>query len=113
MCDYRIGEFGVCIMGPKKMKYMIAGIFTGKEVPDGFDAYGITASQWEKFTIQGPLPETLQTVYTWVWNEWLPNNGKYEHNGNISFEWYSLDNPKKPDYQSGIWLPVKEKSRLR
>ena len=74
--------------------------------------FEIPERTWAKFTITGPMPSALQEVNTWIWNTWLPENDKYIQNGNISVEWYSYDDPSKPVYQSGIWLPVKEKNKL-
>ena len=43
-----------------------------------------------------------------VW-EWFPTEGKKRHaNGMATLEAYSAVDPRSPDYESSIWVPVKE-----
>ncbi|WP_139904469.1 AraC family transcriptional regulator [Clostridium thermarum] len=111
--DNRIGEFGVCIddIGKEgKFRYMIAGRYTGGHVPEGMEIYELPEAEWAKFKCVGPMPESLQTVNTQIWKEWLPGNGEYELAGYYNIEWYSASgSTKDPDYQSAIWIPVKRK----
>lgn len=110
--DNCIGEYGVCIDEPGngKFRYMIAGKYTGGDVPDGMTLYEIPQGTWAKFKAVGPMPDALQTLNTYVFNEWLPGNTEYEMSGNYNVEWYSCDGEKTDDdYQSGIWIPVRKK----
>ncbi|MFA7076623.1 MAG: AraC family transcriptional regulator [Candidatus Izemoplasmatales bacterium] len=111
--DNHIGEFGVCIDDldkAGKFRYMIAGRYVGGNVPEGMVVYELPASDWAKFNCIGPMPESMQTVNTQIWNEWLPGNAEYELAGKYNIEWYSsAGNTSDLDYQSAIWLPVKRK----
>ncbi|MGN0612736.1 MAG: effector binding domain-containing protein [Porcipelethomonas sp.] len=111
--SYCIGEYGVCIDSPEDrngFRYMIAGKYTGGEVPEGMEVYEFPQSEWVRFDCIGPMPESLQTLNTRIFNEWLPNNPEFEINGNVNIEWYSCEGEKTDaDYKSGIWIPVKRK----
>ncbi len=110
--DHNIGEFGVCFGGfePGRFFYMIAGIYQGGLVPVGLTTVHVPAAQWAKFRCVGPLPGALQSVNTKVFSEWLPGNPDYEPSMELNLEWYSLEDCSSPDYESGIWLPVKPKA---
>ena len=60
----------------------------------------------------GPNPQTLQSVNTRIFSEWLPGNPDYELSGNATVEWYDCVNGEMtdPDYHSAIWVPVKKKA---
>ena len=88
---------------------MIAGEYKGGDIPKSMEVYEITALEWAKFKCVGPMPEALQTVNTRIFNEWLPGNPNYEIVREINIEWYSKENWKAKDYESGIWIPVKRK----
>ena len=112
--DNCIGEYGVCIddMDDSKFRYLIAGRYTGGDVPDGMVVYEFPRGEWAVFNCIGPNPETLQSVNTQVFTEWLPGNPEYELSGNASVEWYDCVNGEMtdPDYHSAIWVPVKRRS---
>ncbi len=112
ICDHKIGEFGVCFGGfePGRFFYMIAGIYQGGPIPVGLTTVHVPASQWAKFRCAGPLPGSLQSVNTKVFSEWLPGNNQYELSLDLNLEWYSMEDCSSPDYESGIWLPVKPKA---
>ena len=110
--DHCIGEYGVCIddIGGGKFRYLIAGKYTGGEVPEGMALYEFPGGEWAVFTCVGPNPETLQSVNTRIFREWLPGNPEYELSGNANVEWYDcMGNMTDPDYRSAVWVPVKRK----
>ena len=113
LVDNGIGEYGVCIddVGGGKFRYLIAGKYTGGNVPEGMTVYEFPRSDWAVFNCIGPLPESLQSVNTRIFREWLPGNPEYELCGNASVEWYDCVNGEKsdPDYHSAIWVPVRKK----
>ena len=113
LVDNCIGEYGVCIddIGGGKFRYLIAGKYTGGDVPEGMVVYEFPRSDWAVFNCIGPIPEALQTVNTQIFQEWLPGNPEYELFGNASVEWYDCVNGEKtdPDYHSAIWVPVRKK----
>ena len=113
LMDNCIGEYGVCIddIGDGKFRYLVAGKYTGGDVPEGMIVYEFPRSDWAVFDCIGPIPEALQTVNTRIFREWLPGNLDYELCGNASVEWYDCVNGEKsdPDYHSAIWVPVRKK----
>lgn len=113
LVDNCIGEYGICIddIGGGRFRYLIAGKYTGGEVPEGMVLYEFPRSDWAVFNCIGPMPEALQSVNTRIFQEWLPGNPDYELCGNASVEWYDCVNGEKsdPDYHSAIWLPVRRK----
>ena len=113
LVDNCIGEYGVCIddIGGGKFRYLIAGRYTGGAVPEGMVVYEFPRNEWAVFNCIGPNPQTLQSVNTRIFSEWLPGNLDYELSGNATVEWYDCVNGEMtdPDYHSAIWVPVKRK----
>ncbi len=112
--DNCIGEYAVCIddgsAGTGRFRYLIAGRYTGGEVPEGMSFVTLPQGEWAKFRCVGPIPEALQSLNTQIFREWLPGNPEWEMAGNYNVEWYSTDGYKTDaDYQSAIWVPVKKK----
>ena len=114
LVDNCIGEYGVCIddIGGDKFRYLIAGKYTGGAVPEGMVVYEFPRNEWAVFDCIGPNPQTLQSVNTRIFSEWLPGNPDYELSGNATVEWYDCVNGEMtdPDYHSAIWVPVKKKA---
>ena len=113
LVDNCIGEYGVCIddLGGGRFRYLIAGKYTGGPVPEGMVLYEFPRGEWAVFDCVGPNPQTLQSVNTRIFREWLPGNPIYELSGNATVEWYDCIHGEKndPDYHSAIWVPVKRK----
>lgn len=113
LVDNCIGEYGVCIddIGGGRFRYLVAGRYTGGEVPEGMVIYEFPRGDWAVFNCIGPIPEALQGMNTRIFSEWLPGNPDYELCGNANVEWYDCVNGEKtdPDYHSAIWLPVRKK----
>ena len=111
--DNCIGEYGICIddLGDSSFRYLVAGRYTGGEVPEGMVLYEFPRGDWAVFDCIGPIPEALQSLNTRIFREWLPGNPDYEISGNANVEWYDCINGEKtdPDYHSAIWIPVKKK----
>jgi AraC family transcriptional regulator len=114
LVDNCIGEYGVCIddLGEGKFRYLIAGKYTGGAVPEGMVVCEFPRNEWAVFDCIGPNPQTLQSVNTRIFSEWLPGNADYELSGNATVEWYDCVNGEMtdPDYHSAIWVPVKKKA---
>lgn len=105
-----IGMFAICDEKENGFEYWIAGLYKGGEVPEGLKLYTFPESDWAMFSAKGPLPGSLQTLNTYVWQEWYPNEGKrYMSGGNVMMEVYKPGNMQSPDYECGIWVPVKRK----
>lgn len=112
ICNCKVGEFGICIdddSNDNKFRYLIAGIYTEGEVPEGMTVYEFEPMDWAKFRSIGPMPVALQTVNTKIFKEWLPGNPDYEIAKGVNIEWYSMGNPQSSDYESGIWVPVQKR----
>lgn len=110
--DNGIGEFGVCIddLGADRFNYMIAGEYKGGAVPEGMEVYEVRQADWAVFDCKGPMPESLQSVNTKIWSEWLPGNPEFELCGNAVIEWNGDGDTSSEDYRSAIWIPVKRKA---
>ena len=113
LIDHCIGEYGVCVdygYGDGKMLYIIAGKYTGGEVPDGMTVYEFPEGEWAVFECIGPMPNAIQEMTVRVYKEWLPGNPDYELFGDAMVEWYDcVGEQDSPDYRSAIWIPVKRK----
>ncbi len=114
IADNCIGEYGVCIddLGGSRFRYLIAGRYTGGDIPDGMVLYEFPRGEWAVFNCIGPVPESFQALNTRIFQEWLPGNPDYELSGNANVEWYDCVSGEKtdPDYRSAIWIPVKRKN---
>ena len=112
--DHCIGEYGVCIddIGGGKIRYLVAGKYSGGDAPEGMVVYEFPRGDWAVFDCIGPIPESLQSLNTRIFKEWLPGNPDYELYGNANVEWYDCVNGEKTDkdYHSAIWIPVKKKA---
>ena len=105
-----IGMFAICDEKENGFEYWIAGMYKGGEVPEGLKLYTFPGSDWAMFSAKGPLPGSLQTLNTYVWQEWYPNEGRqYMGNGNAMLEVYTPGDMQALDYECGIWVPVRRK----
>lgn len=113
ICECNIGEFGVCIddcSAPGQFRYLIAGRYDGRAVPEGLAVCAFPPLEWAKFRCSGPMPEALQAVNTRIFQEWLPGNPEFEIAWRANIEWYATEqDAAAPDYESAIWIPVKRK----
>ena len=105
-----IGMFAICDEKENGFEYWIAGLYKGGAVPQDLALYTFPESDWAMFSAKGALPDSLQTLNTYVWTEWYPNEGKqYIENGNAMLEVYAKGDMQSPDYECGIWVPVNRK----
>lgn len=115
IAQYGIGLYGVCIDdNPElctqgKFLYLIAGNYTGGDIPDGLTVYEFPDVEWAKFLCKGAIPTALQSINTKIFKEWLPGNTEYEIALPANIEWYSNGDPTSSDYESAIWVPVQKK----
>lgn len=87
--ENNVGLFAICDEKNGFFEYWIAGLYQGGEVPEGLRLYTFPESDWAMFSAKGPLPGSLQTLNTQVWQEWYPKEGqKYMGNGNAC--WRSI-----------------------
>ena len=102
-----IGMYAICAESDNCFSYWIAGLYKGGEVPEGLELFSFREGNWAVFSTKGAIPESLQALNTYVWQEWFPKDGKEHHaDGTATIEVYSAGDPKSPDYESGIWVPL-------
>ena len=111
VCRHKVGMYGLCAdhIGAGGFMYLIAGEYTGGDVPEGMAVCELPAMEWAKFRCKGPLPGALQAVNTRIFSEWLPGNAEYELAHEANIEWYAPGDPQDAGYESAIWVPVKRK----
>ncbi|MCR5357094.1 MAG: AraC family transcriptional regulator [Lachnospiraceae bacterium] len=111
--DNRVGSFdGYTTLGAKPgwCRFMIAGVYKGGKVPEGYEVWSIPKAKWAKFYCEGPLPAAAYNIKKYIWFEWLPGNMDYELNGDYYVSKYMLKDLSSIDYKCEIWLPVKERT---
>lgn len=117
-CKTVCGVYGISFDNCKdksEFEYMIADDYAPyREIPDGFTAHTFEKGTWAVFVSRGPLPETLQSINTKIFSEWLPNCKEYELAGTCSIEMYS--NPTDfekgnldDNYYAEMWIPVRKR----
>ena len=105
------GVFGVCLDSDgKNFDYLIADLYMPwKELPKDCITRVIPAGTWAVFPCKGPTVETLQSVNTKIWSEWVPGCREYELAGNYNIEAYLIPPQEDPkDNYCEIWIPVKK-----
>ena len=105
-----MGIYGICLdedIQDGCFTYLIADNYIPwQEIPEGLTVKVIPASLWAVFPCRGPLPESLQSVNTRMWSEWLPNCREYKLARNLNIEVYGPPAEKPEDTYSEIWLPL-------
>ena len=104
------GMFGVCRdMDGKDFDYWIADLHQPwEDLPQGCETVQIPAGLWAEFPCRGPLPDSLQSVNTKIWSEWLPALQGYELAGNYNLEVYTPPAEDPADDVSYIWIPLRK-----
>ena len=105
-----MGIYGICLDEDTRdgcFTYLIADNYIPwQEIPEGLTVKVIPASLWAVFPCRGPLPESLQSVNTRMWAEWLPNCREYKLARNLNIEVFGPPAEKPEDTYSEIWLPL-------
>lgn len=81
----------------------------GAVVPEGFVVREIPAHTWAKFRAVGPMPGALQALNRQIYTEWMPGNGQFAPAEGMNIEIYSEGETDAADYESFIWIPVRER----
>ena len=102
------GMFGISrSVDGKIFDYWIADVYMPwEDVPEGLETTVIPGGLWAEFKCIGPLPESLQSVNTQIWSEWLPTLKGYKLAGNYSVELYCPPAEDPKDTESYIWIPL-------
>lgn len=116
---YVCGMFGINIdpqMSDECFEYLIADIYNPTaDVPEGLVVKTIPAFTWAVFPCKGALSQSLQTVNTRIFSEWLPAQQDYEFAAGYCVEMYDAAD-KYPggtgdeNYYAEIWIPIKKKN---
>ena len=80
LLENRIGRFAICEQKADCFEYWIAGLYRGGAVPEGLKLYSFPESDWAVFSAKGPLPGSLQTLNTCIWQDrserWTTGRGE-------------------------------------
>lgn len=115
---YICGMFGINIdpqMGNDRFLYLIADAYNPSvDIAEGLEVRNIPAFTWAVFPCKGEVVQSLQSVNTKVFSEWLPQQRDYEIAAGYCVEMY--DDPSKypngtadDNYYSEMWIPIKKK----
>lgn len=104
------GVFGVCLdQNGKQFDYLIADPYLPcEEVPEGYVTHTLPAGTWAIFPCRGALPDSLQSVNTRIWKEWLPSCRDYRLSGKYNIEMYAPPAEKPKDDYCEIWIPIEK-----
>ncbi|MBQ8617842.1 MAG: AraC family transcriptional regulator [Clostridia bacterium] len=106
------GAFGVCLdegRGDGQFEYMIADPYQPwQSIPEECHIRVIPAATWAVFPCRGPLPDSLQSVNTQIWRDWLPACRSYRMAMGMNMEVYAPPAEKLEDTYSEIWVPVEK-----
>lgn len=108
---HSIGRYALCMdHHPEKgtFTYLIAGEYQGGTVPSCMVLHTLPERNWAVFPCIGPLPSTLQSLNTQIFQQWLPGNPAYRIADDTTLEWYGNGNGDEEDYQSAIWVPIEK-----
>ena len=105
-----MGMFGVCMdMDGKDFDYWIADLYQPwQDIPEGCEWTVIPGGLWAQFRCKGPLPDSLQSVNTQIWTQWLPSLKGYSLAGNYNIEAYGPPCENPEEEESYIWIPLKK-----
>lgn len=107
------GYLGICFDedDSPEFTYMIGSFCEADAlVPQGFEKRTLAPHVWAKFRAVGPLPGSIQKVNRQIFTDWLPNNTEYDLAEGVNIEMYSKGDMNAADYESEIWLPLKNKA---
>ncbi|KJB86626.1 AraC family transcriptional regulator [Paenibacillus sp. E194] len=102
---------GICYgaqPGGEVFNYAIAVETDRTESEGEYDFIQIPAATWAVFTSTGPMPDSIQDVWSRIYQEWFPSTD-YEQAEGPDFELYPPGNPWEEDYRCEVWIPVIKK----
>lgn len=105
-----MGKFGACLDSDgKNFEYIIADNYMQQnDIPEGCVTRTIRGGLWAVFPCRGELPDSLQSVNTKIWSEWLQSLKGYELDGDLDIEVYFPPAKDPKDNYSEIWIPVRK-----
>ena len=106
-----MGLLGVCMQYDRikeEFRYVIAVEKLGVNNPIEWEEYTIPASSWAVFESIGPMPDSIQHVWEYVYSDWFPSSG-YEHVDAPELEVYPEGDTTSANYRCEVWIPVRKK----
>jgi len=106
------GMIGVCFDSEPGSEFVYGiGDFCeeGAAAPQGYVVREIPAHLWAKFRAVGPMPDALQGLNRQIYTQWMPGNEQYLPAEGMNIEIYTEGDTGAADYESFIWIPVKER----
>lgn len=106
-----LGILGICMnYDQEKMKfdYMIGVEGNSLEGFEDINTIKIPACIWAVFESVGPIPDSIQNTWEYIFKQWLPNS-PYKHANLPEFESYFDGDTKSKEYKSYIWIPIVKK----
>lgn len=79
---------------------------------EGLTVKNISPQVWAVFISVGSLPNSIQDVWSQIFEEFFPNT-VYQHAGGPGIEAYPQGDTSSSDYQCEVWIPVIEKQLQR
>jgi AraC family transcriptional regulator len=97
---------GICVASQSDVFDYIIGceVLPGAEIPKGFISHTIAGADYAVFKVKGPLPESVQKTWNYIYGTWLPE-AQYQHTRSDEFELYYGDNGQ---LAVDIYIPVKK-----
>lgn len=95
---------GVCITPTSDcLEYVIGHqVSFNFQVPNGYELFTIDASKYAVFTATGPLTESVQKTWDYIWGSWLISSG-HTHSGKAELELYYCKDGKN---YADICIPI-------
>ena len=84
---------------------MIAGKYSGGDVPKGMLLVDLPDGEWIKFYFVGGM-SAFQEQYISVFKEWIPNHKEIVRNPDMLVELYDGDDITAPDFKCGIMVHI-------
>lgn len=85
--------------------YMIAKKRSNIASTKNLSAITVPATTWAIFSSNGPLPNSIQSLFKRIYQEWFPDTG-YEHSGGPEIEVYLPGDSAAENYHCEVWIPV-------
>lgn len=106
--DNNIGQISLTLDGGISFNYVIGGIYKGGPISKDLKLYKVPEYDWICFEEQGALPDSLVSLYDYVWGQWFPSQKEFELADTMDMGIYPALNWKDKTYKSYLCLPVKK-----
>ncbi|MGW5332035.1 AraC family transcriptional regulator [Streptomyces bauhiniae] len=80
------------------------GVVTSSPAPEGLAELAVPAGTWAVFTVSGPMPLAVQTLWRDVFTQWFPSNPYVSRPGPEVLRVRPTGNGSEADAE--LWLPV-------